>query len=73
MGLFKKLQGAAGAAPTDPEAVMAQQRALGIDTADYGGPSNAAVAPDAAPAAHRVPCAARRTGSVTRLFCASVA
>lgn len=46
MGLFKKLQGAAGAAPTDPEAVLAQQRALGLDTADYGGPSNAEVAPD---------------------------
>ena len=31
MGLFKKLQDAV--VPTDPEAVAAQQRAMGIDTA----------------------------------------
>lgn len=49
MGLFKKLQdGIAGAAaaPTDPAAVAAQQRAHGIDTAAFGGPSNAPVADD---------------------------
>ncbi len=58
MGLFKKLQDgivdagksaaekAQAAMPTDPEAVNAQQRSMGIDTAAFGGPSNAAVAPD---------------------------
>ena len=44
MGLFKKLQDKV--APTDPAAVSAQQRAMGIDTADFGGPSNAPVADD---------------------------
>ncbi len=42
MGFFKKLQDKV--APTDPEAVLAQQRSMGIDTANLGGPSNAAVA-----------------------------
>ena len=48
MGLFKKLQdGISGAMPsTDPDAVKAQQRAVGIDTASFGGPSNAPVADD---------------------------
>ena len=48
MGLFKKLQeGISGAVPsTDPQAVAAQQRAMGIDTANFGGPSNAPVADD---------------------------
>jgi hypothetical protein len=58
MGLFKKLQDgivnagqaaadkAAAAQPTDPAAVAAQQRAMGIDTANFGGPSNAPVADD---------------------------
>ena len=58
MGLFKKMQDgivnagqaaaekAQAAMPTDPEAVSAQQRAMGIDTAAFGGPSNAAVADD---------------------------
>ena len=48
MGLFKKLQeGISGAMPsTDPQAVAAQQRAMGIDTANFGGPSNAPVADD---------------------------
>jgi hypothetical protein len=48
MGLFKKLQdGISGAMPsTDPDAVAAQQRAHGIDTANFGGPSNAPVADD---------------------------
>ena len=46
MGLFKKLgdsmQGAMQ--PQTPEQVAAQQRAMGIDTANFGGPSNAPVA-----------------------------
>jgi hypothetical protein len=58
MGLFKKLQDGivdAGKAaadkvqaaqPTDPAAVSAMQRSHGIDTADFGGPSNAPVADD---------------------------
>jgi hypothetical protein len=58
MGLFKKMQDgivnagqaaadrAAAAQPTDPEAIAAQQRAMGIDTANFGGPSNAPVADD---------------------------
>jgi hypothetical protein len=58
MGLFKKLQDgivdagknaadrAQAAMPTDPDAVAAQQRAMGIDTANFGGPSNAPVAAD---------------------------
>jgi hypothetical protein len=58
MGLFKKLQDgivnagqaaadrAAAAQPTDPDAIAAQQRAMGIDTANFGGPSNAPVADD---------------------------
>jgi len=52
MGIFKKLgdqmsQAAQGmTAPTDPAAVSAQQRAMGIDTANFGGPSNAPVADD---------------------------
>ncbi len=48
MGFFKKIgesmQGAV--APQSPEQAMAQQRAMGIDTANFGGPSNAAVADD---------------------------
>jgi hypothetical protein len=58
MGLFKKLQDGitnagqaaadkvAAAQPTDPGAVAAQQRAHGIDTSSFGGPSNAPVADD---------------------------
>jgi hypothetical protein len=58
MGLFKKLQDgivdagrsaaekAQAAMPTDPEAVSAQQRSMGIDTAAFGGPSNAPVGAD---------------------------
>ena len=58
MGLFKKMQDGivnagqaaaekvAAAQPTDPDAVAAQQRAMGIDTANFGGPSNAPVADD---------------------------
>ncbi len=58
MGFLKKIQDgmvnagqaradkAQAAMPIDPEAVNAQQRAMGIDTADFGGPSNAALAPD---------------------------
>jgi hypothetical protein len=48
MGLFKKLGDSLGGAmqPQSPEEVMAQQRAMGIDTAAFGGPSNAAVADD---------------------------
>jgi hypothetical protein len=42
MGLFKKLTGGG----SSPEEVLAQQRAMGIDTAAFGGPSNAAVADD---------------------------
>ena len=46
MGFFKKMgDKMAGAAPS-PDEVMAQQRAMGIDTAAFGGPSNAAVADD---------------------------
>ena len=49
MGLFKKLgdsvSGAMGQ-PQTPDQVMAQQRAMGIDTANFGGPSNAPVADD---------------------------
>jgi len=48
VGLFKKLKdsvGDVGQAPT-PEQVSAQQRAMGIDTANFGGPSNAPVADD---------------------------
>lgn len=48
MGFFKKLGDSIGGAaqPQSPEQVMAQQRAMGIDTANFGGPSNAAVADD---------------------------
>lgn len=48
MGLFKKIgDSLSGAAqPPSPDEVMAQQRAMGIDTANFGGPSNAAVADD---------------------------
>jgi hypothetical protein len=48
MGLFKKLQDSMGqmTTPQTGEEVSAQQRALGIDTAAFGGPSNAAVAAD---------------------------
>jgi len=47
MGFLKKMQDKAQAAvSTDPDAVKAQQRSLGIDTAAFGGPSNAAVSPD---------------------------
>ena len=47
MGFLKKMQDKAmGAMATDPEAVTAQQRAMGIDTAAFGGPSNAAVSAD---------------------------
>ncbi len=47
MGFLKKMQDKAmGAMATDPEAVSAQQRAMGIDTAAFGGPSNAAVSAD---------------------------
>ena len=48
MGFFKKLGDSVGGAmqPQSPEQVMAQQRAMGIDTAAFGGPSNAAVADD---------------------------
>lgn len=58
MGLFKKLQDgivdagkaaadkAQAAMPTAPEDVSAMQRAHGIDTAAFGGPSNAPVADD---------------------------
>lgn len=48
MGFFKKLgdQVAGAVQPQSPDEVMAQQRAMGIDTAAFGGPSNAAVADD---------------------------
>lgn len=48
MGFFKKLgeQAASIGQPQTPEQVSAQQRAMGIDTANFGGPSNAPVAPD---------------------------
>ncbi len=48
MGFFKKLGDSVGGAmaPPTPEQAMAQQRAMGIDTANFGGPSNAAVADD---------------------------
>jgi hypothetical protein len=48
MGLFKKLTDSVGqmGTPPSPEQVSAQQRAMGIDTADFGGPSNAPVAAD---------------------------
>ncbi len=58
MGLFKKLSDsmvnagqeaaakAQAAMPTNPDDVSAMQRAHGIDTAAFGGPSNAAVADD---------------------------
>ena len=42
MGLFKKLGDALQ--PDSPDQVMAQQRGMGIDTANFGGPSNAPVA-----------------------------
>lgn len=48
MGLFKKLGDKLSEASPSiaPEDVMAQQRARGIDTANFGGPSNAPVADD---------------------------
>jgi len=62
MGLFKKMAdsakdaanaasaaagGAGGASNQDAaQAAMAQQRAMGIDTANFGGPSNAQVSDD---------------------------
>lgn len=48
MGFFKKIGDSmhGAVAPQSPEQVMAQQRAMGIDTANFGGPSNAAVADD---------------------------
>ena len=48
MGLFKKLQESVGniGQPQTGEQVSAQQRAMGIDTANFGGPSNAPVADD---------------------------
>jgi len=48
MGFFKKLKESVGGVgqPPSPEQVSAQQRSLGIDTANFGGPSNAAVADD---------------------------
>lgn len=48
MGFFKKLGDSVSGAvqPQSPDQVMAQQRAMGIDTANFGGPSNAAVADD---------------------------
>jgi hypothetical protein len=48
MGLFKKLKDSVSDIGTPPSAdqVSAQQRAMGIDTADFGGPSNAPVADD---------------------------
>jgi len=46
MGLFKKLSDSVSqmGTPPSPEQVSEQQRAMGIDTADFGGPSNAPVA-----------------------------
>lgn len=48
MGFFKKIGDSMGGAmaPQSPEQVAAQQRAMGIDTANFGGPSNAPVADD---------------------------
>jgi hypothetical protein len=48
MGLFKKLQDSVSntGTPPTPDEVAAQQRAMGIDTASFGGPSNAPVADD---------------------------
>lgn len=46
MGMFKKARDQLAGAGTAPDQVMAQQRALGIDTAALGGPSNAPVADD---------------------------
>ncbi|HMQ26534.1 MAG TPA: hypothetical protein PKA98_11145, partial [Acidimicrobiales bacterium] len=48
MGFFKKIGDSMGGAmqPPTPEQVAAQQRAMGIDTAAFGGPSNAPVADD---------------------------
>lgn len=48
MGLFKKLKDSVSGVgtPPSPDQVSAQQRAMGIDTADFGGPSNAPVADD---------------------------
>ena len=46
MGLFKKLQDSVSniGKPDTPDEVSAKQRAMGIDTASFGGPSNAPVA-----------------------------
>jgi hypothetical protein len=48
MGFFNKSNPAAagGNMQAQAQAAMAQQRALGIDTANFGGPSNAAIADD---------------------------
>jgi len=47
MGFFNKNNPAAAQSMHEQaQAVMAQQRAMGIDTAAFGGPSNAAVADD---------------------------
>ncbi len=48
MGLFKKLQDSVSniGTPDTPDEVAAKQRSLGIDTAAFGGPSNAPVADD---------------------------
>jgi len=48
MGFFNKNNPAAAgqSMQEQAQAVMAQQRAMGIDTAAFGGPSNAAVADD---------------------------
>ncbi len=47
MGLFKKPdQSQAQSAQQMAQQAMAQQRAMGIDTANFGGPSNAPVADD---------------------------
>ena len=48
MGFFKKIGDSMSGAmqPPTPEQVAAQQRAMGIDTADLGGPSNTPVADD---------------------------
>jgi hypothetical protein len=48
MGFFNKNNPAAAgqSMQQQAQAAMAQQRAMGIDTANFGGPSNAAVADD---------------------------
>lgn len=46
MGLFKKGNQQPVSVQQQAEQALAQQRALGIDTANFGGPSNAVVADD---------------------------